>query len=258
MTRALPSAHEIRRVKDIDELAQKAAQEFVDLSISVTSTSKTFDVALSGGNTPKALFAELVKIHEADKNKIPWGNIRLFWGDERWVPMDDAQSNYRMTKEFLLSKVPIPDSNIFPIPTEEANANITADAYEQVLRESFGVKRGAIPSFDVVYLGMGPDGHCASLFPQSKVVEAYARHEADKSQLVMANWVAQFNMFRITLTPPLINAGKQVIFLVSGPEKKDALKEVLEGEYDPEIYPSQLIHPTSGHLYFYVDDAAAS
>ena len=125
------------------------------------------------------------------------------------------------------------------------------------MRDAFGVDRGAKPSFDVVYLGMGPDGHCASLFPHSKVVEAYARGEEDKSQLVMANWVKQFEMFRITMTPPIINAAKRVVFLVSGSEKKGALKEVLEGKYDPETYPSQLIHPTTGHLSFYVDDAAA-
>lgn len=252
MTKLLPEAYDEIQHESTDELINAVANSFVKLASESIDQKGSFCVALSGGNTPKALFSKLVSIHESNNNAIVWEKIHFFWGDERYVPKTDEQSNYKMTVDYLLSKVPVPDANIFAVPTEEANAMITADAYTQTLRTYFKLADEGEPQFDLALLGMGPDGHCASLFPHSPVVNAYVNAEAEKGTLVVANWVEKFTMFRITLTPPVINNASNIIFLVTGAEKKAALKEVLHGDYNPLEYPSQLIHPTRGHLQFHV------
>lgn len=262
--KSLPNAFNLNKFDNIEELVKKAAREIIKLSQESINARGEFNICLSGGNTPKKLFSELVEIHKSDNNLINWEKFNFFWGDERYVPKTDEQSNFKMTKDFLFSKlenqgVKISESQIFALPTEEVNANITADAYEQELRQKFN---GKMPQFDLLLLGMGPDGHCASLFPHTKVTQTYARGEQKKKlgkldQMVAANWVEKFDMFRVTLTPPIINHAKEIIFLIAGQEKADSLKEVLEGQYNPEEYPSQMIHPENGNLNFYIDKAAA-
>jgi len=264
MTKSLPSAFSLEKFDNIESLVKQAAKELVRIAQEAIETRGEFNICLSGGNTPKKLFAELVEIHKNNSDLINWPKFKFFWGDERYVPKSDEQSNYKMTKDYLFSEldkigVKILDNQILEMPTEEANANITADAYQKVLEREFKLNQNGnfLPKFDLLLLGMGPDGHCASLFPHTKVTQTYARGEQSESQLVAANWVEKFNMFRVTLTPHVINHAKEIIFLVAGAEKADSLKEVLMGEYNPEEYPSQLIHPENGNLNFYVDADAA-
>src|SRR5271166_3507679 len=152
-------------------------------------------------------------------SSLPWDQMFFFWGDERHVPPDDPDSNYRMAKETLLSKVPIPPDNIFRIPAENPDASAAAEAYEQALRKFFAVAPGELPRFDLILLGMGPDGHAASLFPETSALE-------EKSRLVVANWVEKLKTSRITLTLPVLNSARCVAFLVSGADKAAALHEV--------------------------------
>jgi 6-phosphogluconolactonase len=175
----------------------------------------------------------------------------FFWGDERHVPLDDPDSNYRMAKESLLSKIPVPAANIFPIPADNPDASGAAEAYELTLRKFFALAPGEFPRFDLILLGMGPDGHTASLFPETAALK-------EKSRLVVANWVEKLNTSRITFTLPVLNAARCVLFLVSGIDKAAALHEVLEGNVPDEKFPSRLVRPSAGKLIWIVDRAAAS
>jgi 6-phosphogluconolactonase len=175
----------------------------------------------------------------------------FFWGDERHVPPDNPDSNYRMAKETLLSKAAIPPANIFRIPAENPDASAAADAYEQTLRKFFAVAPGEFPRFDLILLGIGPDGHTASLFPETAALE-------ETSRLVVANWVEKLQTNRITFTLPVLNAARCVAFLVSGTDKAAVLHEVLEGNAPAEKYPSKLVRPSEGKLIWFVDRAAAS
>jgi 6-phosphogluconolactonase len=177
---------------------------------------------------------------------IPWRSIYFFWGDERCVPPDHADSNYRTADETLLSQVPIPRENIFRIPAEDEDHERAAANYSETLRKFFGEER---PSFDLVFLGMGADGHTASLFPGTR-----ALHVNDR--IAVANYVEKFQSWRITLTAATINRARNIIFLVAGADKAPALKEVIEGPRNPELYPSQLIEPSNGSLLWMVDEAA--
>ncbi|MFY9979529.1 MAG: 6-phosphogluconolactonase, partial [Candidatus Sulfotelmatobacter sp.] len=182
---------------------------------------------------------------------LPWERMFFFFGDERHVPPDDLESNFRMANESLLSKVPIPAGNIFRVPSENPDASAAAEAYEKSLRSFFGLQPGEFPRFDLILLGMGPDGHTASLFPETAALQ-------EKSRLVVANWVEKLKTHRITVTLPVINAARRVLFLVSGTDKAAALHEVLEGKQPAEKYPSKLVRPTNGKLIWLVDRAAAS
>jgi 6-phosphogluconolactonase len=175
----------------------------------------------------------------------------FFWGDERHVPPTDPESNYRMAEETLLSKIPVTPANVFRIPAEIPDAAAAAEAYEQTLRKFFALEPGQFPRFDLILLGMGPDGHTASLFPGTAALQ-------EKSRQVVANWVEKFKTNRITLTLPVLNAARSVAFLVSGTDKALALKAVLEGDAPGEQYPSKLVRPADGQLIWFVDRAAAS
>jgi len=166
------------------------------------------------------------------------------------VPSDDPQSNYRMAYETLLSLAPVPTQNIHRVPAEEPDAALAAEKYEQELQAFFKLEAGQLPRFDCILLGMGPDGHTASLFPGTE-----ALHETKR--LVVANWVEKFKTYRITLTVPVLNHADLIVFLVSGAEKAEALKEVLQGDYRPDRFPAQLIRPDNGKLLWIVDKAAA-
>jgi 6-phosphogluconolactonase len=187
-----------------------------------------FTVALSGGSTPKGLFQVL---STKDHDLLPWDRMFFFWGDERHVPPDHTDSNYGMAYETLLSKVPIPTANISRVPAEDSDAEQAAARYEKTLRDFFELAPGELPKFDLILLGMGPDGHTASLFPQSKGLQ-------ERKRLVIANWVEKFSTFRITFTAPVLNAGRIVEFLVAGADKAPALREVLEGKAAAELFPS--------------------
>lgn len=229
-------------------LFQAAAQDFVQQATSAIQARGRFTVALSGGSTPKGLFGVL---STKDHDLLPWDKMFFFWGDERHVPPDDPDSNYRMARETLLSKVPVPEKNIFRVQAEDPDANQAAEKYEATLKQFFHSAPGQFPQFDLVLLGMGPDGHTASLFPRTKGLE-------EKRRWVIANWVEKFSTYRITFTTPVLNAARVVEFLVAGADKAPALREVLEGNASPEEYPSKVVQPESGKLVFRVDQLAAA
>ncbi|HEX5083758.1 MAG TPA: 6-phosphogluconolactonase [Blastocatellia bacterium] len=239
------SNYEVLIFPDAAEVAQEAALFFVDLARDFFKLKERFTVALSGGSTPKALFQVLAEKPFADR--LLWRSIYFFWGDERCVPPDHADSNYRVANETLLSKVPIPRENIFRIPAEDEDHERAAANYSETLRNFFGEDW---PSFDLVFLGMGADGHTASLFPGTTALHV-------KDRLVTANYVEKFQSWRITLTADLINRARNIDFLVAGADKAPALKEVIEGPRNPELYPSQLIEPSQGSMLWTVDEAAA-
>jgi len=175
----------------------------------------------------------------------------FFWGDERHVPPDDPESNYRMVNEAMLSKVPVPPGNVFRIPAENSDANEVASAYEQTVRKFFQLDAGGVPRFDLILLGMGPDGHTASLFPGTAGLK-------ERSRLVIANWVEKMKTHRLSFTLPVLNAAREVAFLVSGTDKAPVLKAVLEGNEPGEQYPAKLVQPKDGKLIWFLDRAAAS
>jgi 6-phosphogluconolactonase len=230
------------------DLFQAAGDEFIRRATDAVGQRQRFAVALSGGSTPKSLYTLLAA---NASSSLPWDRMFFFFGDERHVPPDDPESNYRMANESLLSKVPVPAANVFRIPAENPDATAAAEAYQQTLEQFFAVKPGEFPRFDLVLLGMGPDGHTASLFPETAALK-------ETSRLVVANCVEKLKTSRITFTFPLLNAAHSVTFLVSGIDKAPALHEVLEGNAPGEKYPSKLVRPENGKLIWFVDRAAAS
>jgi 6-phosphogluconolactonase len=249
---------QVRVYANADELALKAARHFARLADQYVLGSGRFTVALSGGSTPRAMLAWLAE--EPFLNTVPWDGTYFFWGDERCVPPDHPDSNYRMAREALLSKAPIPEKNIFRIPAEQADHARAAEEYSVTLRHFFLTGPGAVrsataplvnfPRFDLIFLGMGPDGHTASLFPGTTALKA-------ERQITVSNYVEKFQADRITLTAPTINNARNVTFLVAGADKAVTLKDVIEGEPQPDRYPSQLIHPGNGTLLWLLDEAAA-
>jgi 6-phosphogluconolactonase len=239
---------ELRRLTTPQDLFHAAAEEVIRAASDAVAQRGRFTIALSGGSTPRNLYALIAANASAN---LPWDKMFFFWGDERHVPPDDPESNYRMAKEALLSKVAIPPGNVFRIPAENPDADAAAEAYEQTLRKFFEVAPGEFPRFDLILLGMGPDGHAASLFPETAALQ-------EKSRLVVANWVEKMQTSRITLTLPVLNAARCVAFLVSGTDKAATLHEVLEGSAPAEKYPSKLVRPSQGKLLWFVDRAAAS
>ena len=244
----MSSPVEVRRLTTPQDLFQAAAEEVIRSATDAVAKRGRFTIALSGGSTPRNLYT-LIAANAS--TTLPWSQMFFFWGDERHVPPDSPDSNYRMAKESLLSKVPIPPANIFPVPAENPDAAQVADIYEQTLRKFFAVAPGEFPRFDLILLGMGPDGHTASLFPETAALQ-------EKSRLVVANWVEKLGGSRITFTLPLLNSARCVTFLVSGTDKAAALHEVLEGNAPAEKYPSRLVQPREGKLIWFVDRAAAS
>ena len=242
-----PSA-DIRKLTTPQELFEAAAEEIVRAGNQAVAERGRFTIALSGGSTPEKLYALLAT---NARGALPWDKVFFFWGDERHVPPDHPDSNYRMAEAAMLSKIPIPASNVFRVPTENPDAAAAAEAYEQTLRKFFGLEQGQVPRFDLILLGMGPDGHTASLFPETPALR-------EKSRLVVANWVEKLKASRITFTLPVLNAARRVMFLVSGTDKAAALRAVLEGDAPGEQYPAKLVRPTDGKVIWFVDRAAAS
>jgi 6-phosphogluconolactonase len=207
-------------------------------------------IAISGGSTPQATFKLLADPSQPFLTTIPWDKLQLFWVDERCVAPDHPESNYGVCRDLLLSKVPIPEANVFRMEGE-LDPEQAASRYESLLRNTMKLEGAESPVFDLVALGMGPDGHTASLFPNTAGLD-------ELNRLVIANHVPQKDTWRISLTWPVINQATEVAFEIEGPSKTDILAEVLTGPRDPERLPSQLIRPSNGKLLFLLDEAAAA
>lgn len=231
-------------------LAWRAAQYFVEMAEEAVDVQGRARIAISGGSTPRAAFELLGDPHQPWRSRMPWDRLDLYWVDERCVPPDDQESNYQMTREALLDRVPLRSEQIHRMEGE-LDPEEAASRYESGLRNGFRLEGAELPRFDLVALGLGPDGHTASLFPHTE-----ALHEM--SRLVVANHVPQKDTWRITLTWPVINHARSVFFLVGGADKAGVLKEVLTGTRDLDRLPSQLIWPASGILTLILDKSAAS
>ncbi|MDE1176575.1 MAG: 6-phosphogluconolactonase [Edaphobacter sp.] len=232
------------------DVARAAAELFASSVTAAAAARGVARIAISGGTTPKAMFALLADPAQPFAKQVPWDKLDLYWVDERCVAPDDAESNYRMTNETLLSKVPLAPEHIHRMEGE-LEPEVAAARYEAAIRNGFKLEGAETPTFDLVMLGMGDDGHTASLFPHTEALNEMAH-------IVVANHVPQKDTWRITLTWPVINQGREVAFLIEGEKKAQVLHEVLEGPYQPETYPSQIIRPASGKLTLLLDQMAAA
>ena len=248
-TNAATTNREVRILADANAIAQTAAAEFLEVARKAVQEKDLFCVALSGGSTPKALYGLLLN-NPMLQAMVPWSKTQFFFGDERHVPPDNPESNFRMATEAMLAKAPVDAKQVHRIKGEKRNAAQAAEEYEEDLRASFRLADGQLPRFDLVLLGMGPEGHTASLFPGTKALR-------EERRLVVSNWVGKLYTDRITLTPPVLNNAARVIFMVHGEEKAPALKAVLEGPYEPEQLPAQIIRPKEGKVLWLVDPTAA-
>ena len=242
----MPLSTTVRVFETAEEVARAGAEQFVKLANDAVIYHDGFIVALAGGSTPRRMYQLLAG--ESFRSRIDWGMVHLFFGDERCVPHDHPDSNYRMVYETLVSQIKIPASNVHPI-TNGGEPTENARIYEEEMRRYFrGLEH---PRFDLVLLGLGEDGHTASLFPDTAAL-------AEKQAWVVANWVEKLRAYRITLTAPSINAAANVNFVITGAGKAPALVEVLFGPKDAERLPAQLIKPEAGVLTWLVDAAAAA
>lgn len=236
---------ELRVLPDPEVLADSVAQAFVGLARSAANDGGRFAVALAGGRTPRAVYRRLATTHRA---AVPWEGVHLFWGDERYVPPDHPESNYRMARDALLDHVSIPAGNVHPFRTELAEPEEAARAYEQTLRQFFGDRW---PRFDLVLLGLGTDGHVASLFPGSPALN-------ERDRLAVHVQGPKPPRLRLTLTLPAINRAAHVHFLVVGASKAEALQRTLEGARDPLASPAQAVRPTDGEVCWWLDREATN
>lgn len=243
----MPPLRKIIVCREIEELSLRAAEEFVSLTRQAAGTVGRFAVALAGGSTPKNLYSLLAT--SGFRGRIPWPQIHLFWGDERCVPPDHPESNYHMVDETLLSKVPIPAENVYRMEGEE-DPEVAARRYEETLKKFFQLSDNGLPRFDLILLGLGEDGHTASLFPGSDAVQ-------ESKRLVTALYVEKLKAFRLTLTLPVLNHSANIFFLVAGKNKARVLKDVLQGGDGSESLPAQRVNPRMGRLLWFADQAAA-
>lgn len=238
---------DLRVFPDGAELARAAAEEFARRASEAIRSRARFSVALSGGSTPRDLFTLLADPMEPFRDRIEWRAVHFFWSDERHVPPDHHESNYRMARETLLDAVPVPAENVHRIRGEEPDAQRAAALYEEDLRAFFS----GPPRFDLVLLGLGADAHTASLFPGTAAVR-------ERERWVVAPWIEKLGAFRVTLTPVVFKHAAGLIFLVQGEEKAEALRAVLKGTIDADRWPAQAVCPQDGELLWFVDLAAAS
>jgi 6-phosphogluconolactonase len=232
------------------EVAKAAAHLFTEAALNAANARGLARIAISGGTTPKAMFALLADPSQPFLKQVPWDKLDLYWVDERCVPPTDADSNYRMTNEAMLSKVPLPADHIHRMEGE-LDPEVAAARYESLIRNTFKLEGAETPTFDLILLGMGDDGHTASLFPYTEALN-------DLTHIAIANHVPQKDTWRITLTWPVINQGREVAFLIEGTAKAQVIHDVFLGPYQPDTYPSQIIRPASGQLTLLLDAAAAS
>jgi len=235
----------IRKFSEVEQLNHEAARLFVRHAAAAIAEHGHFTVAFTGGSSPAGCYRLLATPEY--RNQVQWDRVYAFWGDERWVPLDDERSNARMTHETLLDHVPIPKDQIFPMWADETSPEEFARDYEQTLRRCLGPEG----RFDLILLGMGGDGHTASWFPHTAVL-----HEQNK--WVVGYYLDAQSMYRITLTVPVVNRAKHIAVITFGAAKANALYEVLEGERRFEEYPAQLLDNADGRVTWLVDDAAAS
>jgi 6-phosphogluconolactonase len=236
---------EVEIFSDLQGLSRTAADRFADAAAKAIASKGSFAVALSGGSTPRSLYLLLGSDHYI--RTIDWLHVHIFWADERCVPEDDEQSNAKFAYDAFLTKVPVPDGNVHRIKVREA-ADDGARAYEDTLREFFGNE--ALPTFDLVLLGLGQDGHTASLFPNSPAL-------SEKERWAVAVPKEPPELDRISLTLPVLNNASQVIFLAAGSEKAHIVQEVLEDPDAEEPYPAALVRPARGRVIWLIDKAAA-
>ncbi len=233
---------------DGDSVARAAARMFVEWAWQSIARQGAFRVALSGGSTPRAMYGYLAT--ETYRKQVDWAKVHLFWGDERCVPPDDPESNYGMARKELLIRVPIPEANVHRMQAEREDLGRAAQEYEELLRRELDRDEHGFPRFDLIFLGMGPDGHTASLFPGARGIRTTSRW-------VSTPLVPKLGKRRMTLTLPVLNAARRVQFLVVGSEKAAMLRTVLEEKVDPPL-PAQLVRPRDGQRLFLVDRAAAA
>jgi len=229
-----------------DALNHCVAEQFVRLTTEAVEARGRCAVALSGGSTPKNVYQLLAA--PAFRARVRWGDIHFFWGDERHVPPDHPDSNYRMAVEAMLSKVPVPPANVHRVRSELPDAERAAREYEETIRAC--VDGTPLSRFDVIHLGIGTDGHTASLFPGSVAL-------GERERLCVANWVAKFGGYRITLTLPILNAARAAIFIVTGAAKAPIIQQVLRDRDATPPFPAQLIRPVDGECWWMLDQAAA-
>lgn len=235
---------------DAESVCAAAATELAALAEAAVAGSGRFAVALSGGTTPRRLYQLLAE--PPHRERVPWDRLELFWGDERAVPPEHPDSNYGVAAEVLLAKVPVPAERVHRILADRPDLDETARLYQAEIARVLGVPPdGPPPALDLVLLGMGGDGHTASLFP-------YSRALGERGRWVLAHFVARLGVERITLTPPILNRAREVRILVTGSDKAPTLRAVLEGPREPERLPAQLIKPGAGRLVWLVDEAAAA
>jgi 6-phosphogluconolactonase len=234
-----------------DALSRAAAEHFLQTAQAAAAANGVARIAISGGNTPKRTFELLANPAEKYLTAMPWAKIELYWVDERSVPPDNKDSNYRMTREAMLDKVPLRPEQIFRIEGE-LDPEEAAARYESAIRNHLRLEGAQGPRFDVLALGMGPDGHTASLFPHTKATNEMIR-------IAVANHVPSVkDSWRVTLTWPVINEARDVFFLIGGKDKAQPLHDVLLGRFDPETLPSQLIRPRNGRILMLLDKDAAA
>ena len=241
-------------LEDAAAVAREGAARFISLAQEAIAARGAFHVALSGGKTPAAMYRALAAPDARSPGIVDWGRTHLYWSDERTVPPTHPDSNYGMGERELISRVTIPAGNIHRMEAERADLDRAAQEYEALLRKNLPKGPGGFPCFDLIYLGMGPDGHTASLFPGSAGLN-------ETTKAVIAHHVVPPNFppcMRMTFTFPLLNAARVVLFLITGADKKDRLREVLEGKHTPP-YPSQSVRPVAGQRIILADrDAAAA
>jgi 6-phosphogluconolactonase len=236
---------EIRVTTDTEDLFGYAAETFVETAREAIGQRGIFTVALSGGSTPKGFYHLLTT--DDYRTRVDWKNVRFFFGDERFVPPAAEQSNFRMALQSLFKPLAIDLHNIFRWKTEISDPKTVARQYEQTILENAAKEP---PYFDLFLLGMGPDGHVASLFPSTKAL-------TESQHLAVPNWVEKLKSWRLTMTYPVINNSRNVMFLVAGEAKADAVKEVLEGKKNPDHFPAQSVRPKDGRLMWFLDEHAA-
>lgn len=235
-------------VRDPAELAREAVDLSLTTVIAAQAERRWAYAALSGGSTPKAMGEMLAR--QPYRDLVAWHYLHVFWGDERWVPLESEYSNAGVAKRTFLDYVPIPASQVHPYQTEGITAETSATNYAELIRSTVPTEAG-LPRFDIIFLGMGDDGHTASLFPGTTPI-----HE--QNQIVVSHFVDHLDSTRLTFTPPMLNAARLIVFLVAGAGKSAKLKEVLEGPERVDEIPSQVVRPNAGELIWLIDRAAAA
>jgi 6-phosphogluconolactonase len=244
----MTSEPEVRRFRGLEDMSEAAAQLIIAGARGAASSGKPFGLALSGGHTPQRLFQLLAT--DAISDQLPWHHIHLFQVDERCVPPDTAQSNYRMIREAWLDRVPSAMAHFHRMEAERADLDRAAHDYADALAEVLEPAPGQFPRLNLVLLGMGNDGHTASLFPGSKAL-------SEMKLWVVPNHVEKLKMYRMTLTYPVLNAAAELVFMVAGEDKAETLQKVLHAADGAPQFPAQGIRPTNGHVRWYLDQAAA-